>query len=269
MTEMCPGDDRFYELRTDGTGRPGGLFNVTTTSTCTLVPSTNNGVTPGSCTDSEASDTAYCNYSPVRSCWSTGTLDVDVTPASCTSTDAAGVETSADTEACYLDSGTCSPNDGYDTYTCAYVPEVKCSSTGAPDTEDEADSCTATTVADSGGVETMADTDNCNLTPSGDFGVTPGQCAAVDPAVATCAYVSGTYSVSAPMDFFYGESCTLITPPTAEQCVTGAFAPIQEEAEEAEPPPPPTAAPAADSSAAPRVVGMALLAAAAMASVFA
>jgi hypothetical protein len=347
MTEMCPGDDRFYELRTDGTGRPGGLFNVATTSSCTLVPSTNNGVTPGSCTDSEASDTAYCNYSPVRSCWSTGTLDVDVTPASCTSTDAAGVETSADTEACYLDSGTCSPNDGYDTYTCAYVPEVKCSSTGAPDTEDEADSCTATTVvvpgspaidcsgapgvdgadcptgciyaaavsaacegtaddgatdcstlaadtactvvagctlsalqeascgddiaagADSGGVETMADTDNCNLTPSGDFGVTPGQCAAVDPAVATCAYVSGTYSVSAPMDFFYGESCTLITPPTAEQCVTGAFAPIQEEAEEAEPPPPPTAAPAADSSAAPRVVGMALLAAAAMASVFA
>ena len=123
--------------------------------------------------------------------------------------------------------------------------------------------------ADSGGVETMADTDNCNLTPSGDFGVTPGQCAAVDPAVATCAYVSGTYSVSAPMDFFYGESCTLITPPTAEQCVTGAFALIQEEAEEAEPPPPPTAAPAADSSAAPRVVGMALLAAAAMASVFA
>jgi simple sugar transport system substrate-binding protein len=41
-----------------------------------------------------------------------------------------------------------------------------------------------------------ADTTNCALTATADFGVTPGSCADVDSSVATCSYVAGSYSDS-------------------------------------------------------------------------
>merc|ERR1711988_1266595 len=149
---------------------------------------------------------------------------------------------------------------------CTYVPGTYCSSTGVPDTQIMPDSCTSTTV-DADATETESDTVNCILTGSNDFGVTPGSCADVDSDVATCEYVPGTYRVDAAKDVTprdSGETCVVVTPPTADECTTGAFV--------APPPPPPppepapaspSPAPAAISAASARVVAVALLAAAA------
>ena len=61
---------------------------------------------------------------------------------------------------------------------------------GALDTIVVPDSCTSTLIP----TATSADTTNCVLTATADYGDTPGSCAAVDSSVATCAYVAGTYS---------------------------------------------------------------------------
>jgi hypothetical protein len=61
---------------------------------------------------------------------------------------------------------------------------------GTLDTIDAPDSCTSTLVA----TVSTTDTTNCVLTPTSDYGDSPGSCADTDSSVATCAYVSGTYS---------------------------------------------------------------------------
>jgi len=305
LTEMCPNDQRFV---------PGGFFyDDTTATTCTLVPSTDHGATLGTCTDSDTTDTAYCTYSRGSYCWSAGTVDTVAISDSCTSVAVAGgAEVESDTTNCYLTGstdfgvteGTCDPTPAAgDAYTCTYVPGTYCSSTGVPDTETAADSCTSTTpqiagsaeidcsgapgdggadcvvgctyvpplaaacggaatdgvtdcsslaadtactdagcslteaqtascganvpeVAATGGDVTSADTDNCVLTGSTDFGVTPGSCADVNSNVATCEYVPGTYRIDAAKDVTprnNGESCVVVTPPAADMCETGAL----------------------------------------------
>lgn len=66
---------------------------------------------------------------------------------------------------------------------------------GNLDTVVTADSCTSTLVAAPNTV-TATDAANCQLTPTTDFGVTPGTCADTATAVATCAYVAGSFSAS-------------------------------------------------------------------------
>merc|ERR1711871_1924501 len=118
--------------------------------------------------------------------------------------------------------GTCAASSA--THTCTYVPGTYCYSTGVPDTEVTSDSCTSTNSTNS--TETEFDDANCVLTPTSDFGVTPGSCEAIDTAVATCEYVAGNYRVAAPKDATpadNGESCVVVTPPTEEECSTGTF----------------------------------------------
>jgi hypothetical protein len=62
------------------------------------------------------------------------------------------------------------------------------------DTVDAQDSCTSTQLT--GNTITASDTTRCTLTSTVDFGATPGSCAAVDPASATCEYIAGAYSRS-------------------------------------------------------------------------
>jgi hypothetical protein len=59
-----------------------------------------------------------------------------------------------------------------------------------PDIEVTADSCTSTLVA----TVTHNDTVNCNLMNTSDFGVTAGNCSAVEPAAFTCDLVPGEYA---------------------------------------------------------------------------
>lgn len=272
MTEMCPGETRWH--RPEG-GDDGYFFDSDTATTCTLVASTDHGATLGTCTDSDTTDTAYCTYIRGSYCWSTGTLDTVAISDSCTSVaEDGGAEIVEDTTNCYLTRstdygttpGSCDSNDAA-AYSCTYVPGTYCSSTGVPDTQIMADSCTSTTV-DGDATETEADTVNCVLTGSNDFGVTPGTCADVNSGVATCEYVPGMYRVEAAKDVTprdNTETCVVVTPPTADECTTGAFV--------APPPPPPppepapaanpAPAPAATSAASARLVAVALLAAAA------
>ena len=191
MTEMCPGDGRWA-------GPDGVVYRDTTTTTCTLVASTDHGYTRGTCTDSDTSDRDYCTYTRGSYCWSTGTADTVAIPDSCTSVAVdGGAETAADTANCYLERttdfgitpGTCASNNDA-AYTCTYVAGTYCSSTGTPDTQVAPDSCKSTTA---GGDVTDSDSVNCVLTGSNDFGVTPGSCAAVDSDVATCEYIPGRY----------------------------------------------------------------------------
>ena len=88
--------------------------------------------------------------------------------------------------------------------------------TGTLDTVNAPDSCTSTMVSN---VVTTTDTTNCALTSTADFGSTPGVCGDVDSAVATCAYVSGTYS-DADSDGFVD------TEDTPDSCTSTSVAPV-------------------------------------------
>ncbi len=141
--------------------------------------------------------------------------------------------------------GTCTDSDTTDTAYCSYNRGRYCYSAGTADTVAISDSCTSVAVA--GGAEVESDTTNCYLTGSNDFGVTQGNCAAIDDSAYSCTYVPGTYCSStgepdtetAPdmTPHNSGESCVVVTPPTAEQCAWGAFG-------LGAPPPPPEPSPA-------------------------
>ena len=198
MTEMCPGDDRFQCTGT-ATGNAGYFCDSTTASTCTLTESGDFGVTPGSCADSDATDSAYCLYVPMALCWTTGAMDTVVTTDSCTSTAiTGGAVTTEDIVACYITrtadfgvtAGTCDPNVAA-AHTCAYVAGSYCSTTGVLDTVARPDGCTSTLVATSSAAHAAV---YCTLTGTTDLGVTPGSCAAGDSSIATCTYTAGDYT---------------------------------------------------------------------------
>ena len=144
-----------------------------------VVVSNDDGATWSGAVD--PSDTTQCTL--------TETTDFGVTPGSCAAADSSVA-------------------------TCAYAPGVF-SASGRVDTVDTPDSCTSTVVP----VVTLADTTHCTLSPTANFGVTPGTCSDSDGSVATCAYVAGAYSDA-------DSDGTLDTIDTADSCTSTLVATV-------------------------------------------
>jgi hypothetical protein len=172
-----------------------GTVTTSDTDACVLTSSTDFGVTPGSCAAVDV-DTALCAYVPGKFSASGVPNSVDVADT-CTSTMVSGV-TAADTTLCTLTGttdfgvtpGSCA--DAGVTAACVYVAGEysDANGDGTPDQEDTADSCTSTLLS----AIMFDDTAQCVLTGTADFGVTPGSCADVNSATATCTYVAGEFS---------------------------------------------------------------------------
>jgi hypothetical protein len=90
--------------------------------------------------------------------------------------------------------------------------------------------CVATVAGDT--VVTTTDATACVLTGTADFGVTPGSCADADSAVATCAYVAGTYSDAdldgTPDTEDTADSCTSTTTRAADHTDWGCEGPRED-----------------------------------------
>ena len=173
--------------------------------------------TPDSCTSTliatvTPTDTAKCVLAASTDFGATaGMLDTVEAPDSCTSTTTTTVTTS-DTTACALTAtldfgstlGSCADADSA-VATCAYVSGTYSGRIpNVVDTVVTPDSCTSTTVT----TVMTTDTTNCALSATADFGVTAGSCVDTDAAVATCAYVVGSFSASEG-------SCTAVDATTA------------------------------------------------------
>ena len=162
----------------DDGGLWSGTINTLDTARCTLTPTTDFGLTAGTCADVNSAD-ATCVHIP--GVFSTSmVIDTIDTPDSCTST--VVVRTlPADTTHCTrtgtanfgVTAGTCAEVDSA-VATCTYVAGVysDASGDGTMDTDVTADSCTATLLP----VVTTTDTNLCTLTATADFGVVPGSC---------------------------------------------------------------------------------------------
>ena len=193
------------------------------TALCYLNATTDLGITPGTCSDTGPFGT--CIYAAGTFIANTSdTVDVAET---CTSTNRAG-------SCAVVDSGTNAGCTGASSHelaclaasagTCARVNGVNAGCIG-PKTEE---ACLATSTADafSGAMtacvftatpadacvftatQTANDIAACILTPSPDFGLTDGTCAAVHMGVATCAYVNGSYSAQTVDTVEVADSCT-------------------------------------------------------------
>jgi hypothetical protein len=102
---------------------------------------------------------------------------------------------------------------GFTDFGCILTPGVDCSinpDTGLPngcryieEVAAVAEACV--TSAAVVGTTTAEDSTRCVLTGTVDAGVTPGSCAAVDPLLATCEYVPGTYNAGVEVT---ADSCT-------------------------------------------------------------
>ena len=150
------------------------------TTLCALLATPDFGVTPGTC-------------EPVATCVETAALSVEADRAAC-----ARVSDLDDSTACDRVALTAAP----DASACTYTPAgavAQCTYTAGAfsdggtgddvmDTVVSPDTCTSILVA----TVTAADNTLCSLTPTPDYGVTPGTCENVGPT-ATCEYVAAQY----------------------------------------------------------------------------
>lgn len=208
-----------------------GTVVTTDTVNCVLTETVGFGNTPGYCV---AVDTAVATCAYVAGSYSASgdtvtrkdTINCDLTPGlglmgapdgvsgSCVVSAAGAAVVPAPVTCAYVPTADPYRVDDCTTWhssiiTCAERnrPTMNFASGPKPDTLVTPDSCTSSSIAD--GRLTTSDTSACVLTPTTDFGLTPGSCAAVDPATATCLYVQGTFSASGvPNSVNVADSCT-------------------------------------------------------------